>query len=71
MATDTERTWTAHVVISSEHAGLKPYFKAFEDEMYRVLARVDDPGAVREYISGLVGQSKDWQAWYQRHHENK
>lgn len=57
-----ERNWTAHLVISSEHAGLKPYFKALEDEMYRVLARVDDPRKIREYLMYLRRASAGWSA---------
>lgn len=71
MATDVERNWTAHVVLSSEHAGLKPLFKAFENEMYRVLARVNDPNEVRQYLFGLIGQSRDWLTWYGQHEAKK
>ena len=60
MATDVERNWTAHLVISSEHAGLSPEFKALEAEMYRVLARVDDPRAVVLYLRYMRGQSEWW-----------
>lgn len=60
MATEVERNWTAHLVISSEHAGLKPYFQALENEMRRVLARVDDPREVREYIDMLIWRSREW-----------
>lgn len=60
MATQVERNWTAHLVISSEHAGLKPYFQALENEMRRVLARVDDPREVRDYIDMLFWRSRVW-----------
>lgn len=60
MATETERNWTAHLVISSEHAGLKPYFKQLENEMYRVLARVDDPRDVAEYVKWLTRESESF-----------
>ena len=42
-----ERNWTANVVIASDHAGLRKYFDGLQAEMYRVLARVDDPRALR------------------------
>ena len=60
MANRAERNWTAHVVIASEHAGLKPYFKSLEAEIYRVLARVDDPWVVRRYLNWLRLASRDW-----------
>lgn len=59
MATPTERNWTAHLVLSSEHAGLRPYFKALEAEMYRVLARCDDPHDVLRYLETLKRSSQD------------
>lgn len=60
MATEIERNWTAHVVISCEHAGLRPYFKTLEAEIYRVLAHVDDPRMACKYISDLIHASKTW-----------
>jgi hypothetical protein len=60
MAIEVERNWTAQIVIASDHAGLKPVFRAFEGEMFRVLARVDDPRAVVRYLKVLRGASRDW-----------
>ena len=60
MGTENERNWTAHLVISCEHAGLKPYFKALEAEVYRVLAHVDDSRQVCNYIADLIHASKTW-----------
>jgi len=60
MSIATERNWTAHLVISCEHAGLKPYFKGLEYAMYHALARIDDPIRVREYIAALVWASETW-----------
>jgi len=60
MATRAERNWTAHLVISSEHAGLKPYFKRLEAELYRALARIDDPRMVKKYLETLQGASMSW-----------
>lgn len=60
MATETERNWTAHLVMSSEHAGLRPYFQKLEDEIRRVLARVDDPRWVKDYLIEMRLQSEAW-----------
>lgn len=60
MATETERNWTAHLVIASEHAGLNRLFKLLEDEMVHALARIDDPRQVREYIAALRLASLEW-----------
>ena len=56
------RNWTAHLVISSEHAGLRAYFQRLEDEMYRVMAHIDDPREVRDYLEVLRERSKAWAA---------
>src|ERR1700730_2746752 len=53
MSTSSERGWTAHLVLSSEHAGLRPHFKRLEDEFYRALARIDEPRDVRDYIQEM------------------
>jgi hypothetical protein len=53
MGTSDEYRYTAHVVIASDHAGLSPVFKAFERQIYRVLARVEDPDDVRLYLEAL------------------
>lgn len=71
MENTTERNWTAHLVISSEHAGLRPYFKALEAEMYRVLARLDDPRAVCMYVEWMRGQSGWWLNLHKRVHPDK
>ena len=60
MKTGGDRTWTAHVVIASEHAGLRPHFADLENEMLRVLARLDDPRDVREYLRALKWASLMW-----------
>lgn len=64
MAIEIERNWTAHLVISSEHAGLKPLFKRLEDEIYRALARIDDPKLVRAYLLALINASAEWSSDY-------
>ena len=60
MAATGERNWTAQLVISCDHAGLRPHFKALENEMYRVLARIDDPRRVIAYLDVLMLRSKAW-----------
>lgn len=60
MATEVERNWTAQIVVASDHAGLRPYFKALEAEIYRVLARVDEPRLVAKYLDSLVESSRVW-----------
>ncbi len=60
MATEVGRNWTAHIVIASEHAGLKPYFKGLEGEMYHALARINDPRKVVDYLRWLRGASAHW-----------
>jgi hypothetical protein len=64
MDTSAERNWTATLVIASDHAGLCKEFKVFENEMYRVLARTDDPRMVRLYVGFLIAASKEWCAKY-------
>jgi len=67
METGGDRTWTAHIVIASEHAGLRPYFKRLEEEILHVLARVDDPRDVKLFIEALETYSEMWlrehEAW--------
>lgn len=60
MANKTERNWTAQIVLSSEHAGLRGYFKALEAELIHVLARVDDPVEVGNYLKWLQAKSRQW-----------
>jgi len=57
---DSIRRWTANIVCSSSHEGLKPYFKGLEDEIRRVMARVDDPRQIRDYIAHLRLASIQW-----------
>ena len=47
-------------MVSCEHAGLRPVFKAFENELYHALARIDEPTQVREYIMALRIASLEW-----------
>lgn len=60
MATPRERDWTAQIVISSEHQGLRPYFKQLEGELLHALARIDDPRMVMKYLDSLVTTSRVW-----------
>lgn len=54
------RNWTAQIVIASEHAGLKPEFRALEDEVRHVLSRVDEPRDVRDYLQFVIRCSGQW-----------
>lgn len=47
-------------MLSSEHAGLRPEFKALEAEIFYVLARVDDAHQVRDYLRMLRQASRLW-----------
>lgn len=71
MTTRAERNWTAHLVISSEHAGLQPLFKQLQGELYRVLARCDDPHDVYDYVTMLILRSKVWCAAYEELRDEK
>lgn len=56
------------MVISTEHAGLRPHFKALENELYRVLAKVEDPREVMDYLKVLKLRSEAWaMAFVDRH----
>lgn len=60
MKTGGDRNWTAQIVVSSEHAGLRPYFKSLEAELMHVLARIDDPHDVRDYLLWMKQSCKAW-----------
>jgi hypothetical protein len=64
MSTPSERNWTAHLVISSEHAGLQPYFKRLEAELYHALARLDEPRRVCDYLHFMRSASRAWWTAY-------
>jgi len=55
-----ERDWTASIVISSEHAGLRPHFKQLEAELLHALANIDDPRMVAKYLDSLLTTSRVW-----------
>lgn len=43
------------IVVSSEHAGLEPYWKAVETELYKLADRhKSDPGALRDCLRTLA-----------------
>ena len=60
MATTRERDWTASIVISSDHAGLRQHFKDLENEIYHALASIDDPRMVAKYLDSLLTTSRVW-----------
>jgi hypothetical protein len=46
--------------MSSDHAGICRWLERFENEMYRVLARVDDAREVSRYLAILQAASIAW-----------
>ena len=48
------------VNMSSDHAGIAAELKKLEREIYRVIAHVDDPRKVRDYLQVLELRSKVW-----------
>jgi len=48
------------VTMSSDHAGIARELKWLEREIYRVVARVDDPRKVRDYLRHLESASQAW-----------
>jgi hypothetical protein len=48
------------IVIGSEHAGLRPHFKALEAELIHALASIDDPRMVAKYLDSLLTTSRVW-----------
>lgn len=64
MKTGGDRNWTAQIVLSSEHAGLRPYFKQLEAELMHVLARLDDPKDVRNYLRDMRNESRVWAEYF-------
>ena len=48
------------VNMSSDHAGIAAELKKLEREMYRVIAHVDDPRKLRDYIERLGAESQQW-----------
>jgi len=71
METGGDRNWTAHIVIACDHGGLRSHFQALEAELLHVLARVDEPKDIRDYLAALSGQSKMWFTKYERLHAKK
>lgn len=48
------------IALSSDHAGIASELKKLEREMYRVIARIDDARAVRNYLETMREHSEDW-----------
>lgn len=59
------------VVLSCDHAGLRPVFQRFEDEMRRRLDRIDDPREMLRYINVIRAASQRWMSDYERELLNK
>lgn len=54
--------------MSSDHAGIDRELRGLQNELYRVLARVDDPRHVRGYIDALRRASFFWLVEYESTH---
>jgi len=52
------RNWTANIVIAFDDYPLKDFGRALEDEIRFVLARIDDPLEVVDYINFLRRESE-------------
>ncbi len=50
------------VVLSCDHAGLRPEFQRLEDEMREALGRIDGAREVREYLKYMLSSSRFWMA---------
>lgn len=48
------------VNMSSDHAGIAAELKRLEREIYRVVAHVDDPRKLRDYLQVMELRSKVW-----------
>ena len=48
------------VNMSSDHAGIARELKQLEREIYRVVAHVDDPRKLRDYLQLLRSHSEIW-----------
>lgn len=71
MSNPDERNWTANIVISFDDPMLKVQGRALEDEIRAVLARVDSPGAVAQYLYFMMLMSVDWYSTAVRTTERK
>ena len=58
MATRTDNRWKAIVTLASDHGGIGPELQKLENEIIRVLARLDDPRKVRDYVQFLRLESR-------------
>lgn len=48
--------------MSSDHAGINTELGLLRVELYRVLAQIEDPRRVRDYIEMLRWRSREWYA---------
>lgn len=55
-----DNRWKVTLGMSSDHAGINIELGFLRTEMYRVLARIDDPRRVRDYIERLRWRSREW-----------
>jgi hypothetical protein len=60
MATQTRNRFKATVVLSSDHAAIALELQKLERAIYHVLARVDNPRVLRDYLTALRTASCIW-----------
>ncbi len=48
------------IVLQCDHAGLQPLYQKLEDEMRRVIASMDEPRQMRDYVDMLMWRSREW-----------
>jgi len=60
MAIAADNRWKAILSMSSAHAGINQELGRFRNELYRALARIDDPRDVRDYLGNLISNSHWW-----------
>lgn len=62
MAIRPEPQFTASIVISSEHAGLRPHFKGLEAEIYHALALCPSAREAKHYLRTMLRTSQQLRA---------
>ncbi len=67
MATRVDNRWKAILGMSSDHAGINQELGRFRNELYRALARIEDPRDVRDYLNCLEDYSRSWMAGLERY----
>lgn len=66
--------WKATIVLSSDHAGINRELASLESGLLRILASIDDPRKVRDFLSDVKqemiawchGNGVDMRGWMER-----